>query len=649
MLELLWTKHTYPSFWISIPLLLLTTICLIVFTNKLGGRARRANIKDPLLKKYMLITWVLSTLTFLHISFAFFGGYAREDYRFEERSQVELLLVGRNNLDYQHLFNVTGTAVVIAALCGWFVANGLKPEGWLRELKVDLENPDISRGQHGSAHFMTREFFNYLAKNKRDGDLELIGAIYGQPSRAGGKLRRLDRSGGNEGLVLSRKSRARGISICGSPGFGKSAAIVLPMIADIMDIGESLVITDPQNSLLPDILNIAGVTGHRVFVHDPTEPSLNHYNLAADIDSGLIAQAVAEVLITPERGDSFWTRSGANTLAAFLMRFDTLGDILQGISQGTDFLVAKLQEVDDEARIKAGAFISSMQDDNKKVGLGFLATLEAGTLSAWSNPEVTQSTQRSDFSGATLVDEPTVIVLKSPGRYGKVLGPYMGAVLTKLMMDLDEIGRLNPDGDSIPIPVTFMLEEFPLLGNLSVIPDNTNVVRKRGISIAIVFQSLSQLTALYGSEKAKSLIGSLATNIWFAGCDKETAQWVSEDLGDTTEKRRNQDTRRIEEVPRRLLTPDEVKSIPGRKGVSIIVHRHGAIQITGEGTWSHQSIATYEPVIFSRRTDWQSKIGVAHPASIERPALLKVGIDMASHLTASGEEEKSLSRLDFSD
>jgi len=321
MLEFLFKQ--YPSFPMAVIFLLAAFVSAVIFTNHLGGRARRASSKDPKLHKAMWITGGLTFLTVLHLVFAVGGGYAVRSTRYHAITPIQELLIGSEQTDHEHLLKVSGAAAVLSLSAALYVGGGLKPEGWLRQTKVDIENPDIKRGDAGSAQLCSREFFNYLARGGGAGDLRVIGAVWGKPSRSGGLPRRLDRSSGHTGIVLSRKARARGISICGSPGFGKSAGLVLPLAADIMELGESLILTDPQRSLLNDILAIAGCTGHRVVVHDPTNPQHSRFNLAMDISDGLTARAISRVLLPHQGGESFWSESGVNTLGAMLLRFDT--------------------------------------------------------------------------------------------------------------------------------------------------------------------------------------------------------------------------------------------------------------------------------------------------------------------------------------
>jgi len=646
MLELLFTA--YSSFYIFLILLFVTLIAAVVFTNQLGGRARRAAGKDTQQTRYMLIAGGLAFLTTLHLGLALLGGYAIQTTRYHPVSPLQKIFVSTSaQTDFERLQKTAGAIAVVFFGVGLWFAGGLRPEGWLRQLKVDLENPDIQRGDAGSAQLCSREFYNYLARQKASTDLRVIGAVWGKPARPGGKPRRLDRSGGNQGIVLSRKARARGISICGSPGFGKSAGLVLPLAADIMELGESLVITDPQRSLLSDILDIAGCTRHRVIVHDPTRPDLSHFNLAEGISDGLTAKAISKVLLPHQGGESFWSDSGINTLGAMLLRYDTLGQVMRSLKD-MPALADTLDAYDDEAQVMAAPFISSVRDGDAKLATSFVATLGASTLGTWSNQTIVQTTNRSDFNAQLLVEQPTVVILQSPGKYAQVLGAYLGAAITRLLMDLDDIGEQNPQGDAVPIPITFLLEEFLVLGNLAAIPNYVDLVRKRSISIGIVFQSIKQLDRLYGETAAKSILSSLATNFWFSGCDIQTAQWVSTTLGNTTEpvRRKGKGDSAVKQRP--LLTPEEVQSPPGRRGTCILVHRHGSIERTGEATWTHQSVMLYEPVVFGRRSDWQSRIAASPgPAQIstgfiiegsptkhtEPPRLMPAStLDMTAHL-----------------
>lgn len=82
-------------------------------------------------------------------------------------------------------------------------------------------------------------------------------------------------------------------------------------------------------------------------------------------------------------------------------------------------------------------------------------------------------------------------------------------------------------GNRLAVPVRFILDDFAAN---TVIPDFdqiTSVIRSREISVSLILQSLSQLNALYGTERAKTILNNCDHCLYLGGQDVETAYYVS--------------------------------------------------------------------------------------------------------------------------
>src|SRR5574341_1560949 len=142
----------------------------------------------------------------------------------------------------------------------------------------------------------------HLQKDKGAYQLPLYGAFWGSygPGASARKLRRVDtltphdRQRGR--LLFSSEDQARGAAAIGAAGSGKSQALILPVLADALDGGQSAIVIDPQGELTEYVEQIARATGHRLVVHDPTEPEGARFNLASDIAEAAEAQAIAAIL-----------------------------------------------------------------------------------------------------------------------------------------------------------------------------------------------------------------------------------------------------------------------------------------------------------------------------------------------------------------
>ena len=137
----------------------------------------------------------------------------------------------------------------------------------------------------------------------------------------------------------------------------------------------------------------------------------------------------------------------------------------------------------------------------------------------------------------------------------------------------------------LPVPVQFILDEFP---NLGVVPDfkkKLATARSRGIGMSILFQNIPQLQNRYPDNQWEEILGGCDFSI-FLGCnDITTASYYSDRTGEITvsvsSTRKNYYTMRVTDyVPeysestslgkRMLLLPDEILRYPLDQGLLII-------------------------------------------------------------------------------
>lgn len=469
----------------------------------------------------------------------------------ESANGILQLLVGPETINTRRAIQYGLLTLMIAFTVNFLLisqtAQGSRLRLWIDRFRGINRRQDV----HGSSHFATLQEYKRFRKDQQSG-VNFYGRFHGD-QQGSQKYTYL-----GDMFCLSDEDAARGIITIGNAGSGKSSSVILPIIYDSMRLGQNLVITDPQLELRNKIIEYAGVTGHRVIIHDPSSAQLPRFNLARGIKTVSQAQAVADVLIPKDGGgsDGFWTKSAQNLLAACLLRYDNVGSIYTDFNNSKK-MATRLGELNDDAQRLAGSFINSIADSDGKFATNVIATLSTA-LSGWADQAIRDSTEDSDFNVDDLVNEavPTVLVLACPGAERRVIAPYLGAVLTKMLFDLDSIGEKQENGQ-LPIPIKFVLEEFPALGDLSSVVEFANLVRKRRISFILACQTMGQLENIYGRNGASTLLAGLAFQIIFGGCDPSTAKYYSDVAGAGTNRKSDKEGK-VQERQRKLLTPDEI-------------------------------------------------------------------------------------------
>lgn len=613
---LYWIFSTYRTAvvpYLAVPLLVLGIVLPLVTAFTLGQPGKKvARLgSGHREKRLMASALVMVALAVMHLLLLVGGSLTIRRATPTAANGLLLILLGPPEYDPIRLIAGAGALVVSGGLAAMVVHMQIQDGGSLREWVSRLRDPLRQREELGSAHFCYPGEFVRLQKPKGEFELRVLGAFYGKRGRgeAAKKFYRLDRGPNRNNqwpwIALSSEDQARGMCLIGPPGTGKSQAGILPISADSMKAGQSLIALDPQGELTAYLLDYARVTGHQVIIHDPTDPTLPRFNLAHGIRNVSDAQAIAAV-VAGAGGEDFWSKSAQNLLAGCLLRFGSLGEILHAFDD-MQKLAAILTEKDDGAANVSRAFAASVKAGDRSAP-GVLATLQASTLGAWAEPSVQAATAATDFSAEMLVEQPTLLILRCPGRYMKVYGPYLGAVLQRFMLDLDSMGEASPSG-ALPRPVKIVIDEFPVMGRLNGVVEAVNLFRKRRISILIAAQTLSQFELVYGKAGAEALIAGMATQIYFGSCDAATARFVSQSLGKSTEYLRQKGKRYDGSVfdpqvrQRDLMSLEEVITPP--EGNCTIIHRYSTT------TYATQVILLASLTYMFQREDWQKAVANA--------------------------------------
>lgn len=79
----------------------------------------------------------------------------------------------------------------------------------------------------------------------------------------------------------------------------------------------------------------------------------------------------------------------------------------------------------------------------------------------------------------------------------------------------------------LPIPVRIILDDFASNAEIPDFDKIISVIRSREISVSIILQSLSQLYAIYGQDRAETIINNCDNCLYLGGQDSRTAEYFS--------------------------------------------------------------------------------------------------------------------------
>jgi type IV secretion system protein VirD4 len=223
---------------------------------------------------------------------------------------------------------------------------------------------------------------------------------------------------------------------------------------------------------------------------------------------------------------------------------DTMGDDIHPVSYMN--LAAFLQKADKERS-------------------GVISTLNS-KLELWTNPLIDAATATSDFDFNRIKFEPmTIYVGLTPDNIDR-LKPLMqifyqqaAQLLTKHMPRPEE-----------KVGVLFIMDEFPTLGEMIQFKQGIAYFRGYNMRLFLIIQSTEQLKDIYDEAGMNSFLSNSTYRITFAANDVETANLISQLIGNKTVKQHSRNSpvfldlnpasrsKTISEAQRALLLPQEV-------------------------------------------------------------------------------------------
>ncbi|MFZ1743345.1 MAG: type IV secretory system conjugative DNA transfer family protein [Pontixanthobacter sp.] len=483
----------------------------------------------------------------------------------------------------QFIWYYRGDPQVVRAMAGGLIGGGL--------LLIGLIYALWARGAplHGAARF-ARD-----SEVKRHGFRARSGIVLG---RKGGRFLTF---GGSEHVIVEAPTRS-----------GKGTGIVIP---NLLTWQGSVVVLDVKRENYDASAGFRAHYGQDVYLFNPTdrEGCTARYNPLAyinrdDPDDVIIElQKIATMLfVAPDHGEAFWAngaRTGFAGVGAWIAETSdeplTMGAIYRHLNQG-------------DAR---GFFQKELNNPSVKLSVGCrtaLADFAGGSdnsfadvkktitniLGLWLNPLVDAATAASDFDLRQLRKRPISIYLGvSPDELDRIAPLY-----NLLFQQLIDLNVRELPGETTPIPVLVILDEFARLGRASVIASAFSYVAGYGIRLLPVIQSRSQLRGVYGEHVADEIVANCGVEVAFTPKELRVANDLSERIGYVGQGSITKSltingllanrSKSISEQRRALMLPQELMQFSADK---LILLRGGIPPIVGS------KIAYFSSRFFKRR------------------------------------------------
>ena len=481
---------------------------------------------------------------------------------------------------YYGMASAVGRKFTIAALFLFFSIACLTVWSGSSKGAYDKRNFEISdQGTYGTAGFMGKKEQGQILQVTQTADT-VEGVIFGR-NLEDGKI-----------ISLPVDSRLnRNFAVCGSQGSMKSRAFARVMALQCIRRGESVYLTDPKSELYEDLsayFRDQGYVVKQLNLIDLTHS--NAWNCLGEIDDGGLIDVFCDVVIrnTTDKFDHFYDNVEMDLLKALCLyvfedyslerkTFPEAYKLL--LDKSVEMLDAVFERLPDSHPAKGPYRLFSKAEKVKGN-----AVLGLGTrLQILQNRLVQQITSHTDIDLTLPGREKCAyfcITSDQDSTYDMLATLFTSFLSIKLVRFAD-----RTEDRKLPVPVTFILDEFP---NIGIVPDfkkKLATARSSVIGMCILFQNIPQLQNRYPDNQWEEILGGCDFSI-FLGCnDMTTASYFSDRTGEITVNvetvRKNFYTIRVTDyVPeyaksmsvgkRQLLLPDEVLRYPMDQGLLII-------------------------------------------------------------------------------
>ena len=402
------------------------------------------------------------------------------------------------------------------------------------------------------------------------------------------------------GLDEYKHRRNLNALIIGGSGAGKTRGYALP---NIMQMNSSFVITDAKGEIIRSVGSMLEDAGYEIKVLDLINfHQSNRYNPFRYIrDEKDVIKLINNLIrnTTPKGAQSsepFWEKSETALLQALMFyllteapreeqNFGMVMTMLEyaGASEQNeqylsplDLLFMALEETkpDSIALRQYQVFKQAAGKTAKSILVSVAVRLVAFNLE-----QIRDMTGEDELDITSLGEKKTALFAIVPDNdtsFNFLIGLCYTQIFQTLYYEADHRykGRL-------PVPVHFMLDEFPNIPIPEEFDKCLATMRSRGISASIIIQNLAQLKTMFKADKDmwETVMGNCDTLLYLGGNETSTHEVISKMLGKATIDTRSYGLSRgrngnystnKQVIGRELLLPNEVREIDNEYGVLFI-------------------------------------------------------------------------------
>lgn len=387
---------------------------------------------------------------------------------------------------------------------------------------------------------------------------------------------------------LSEKSSFQAIGIFSPPGKGKTSSYIIPNILDKASQNCSILVSDPSGEIYRQTSGHMKSKNYTIHLINPTNintsslfnpfEGLDHNNM---IEIGAICTSIVMSKYGSDK-EQVWNEGAIGLLELFAKCLAYSCPEKLNLPN-LNYLVLKFgsdgKALDDW--IVENSYNPSMPEDtsiidewksivanDSKMLQSFITILKVA-LKYLNNRQIQSLFYNDDIDLKNFRKKKTIIYISLKENQLKYYQFLIDLFYTKFFSVMTDKEPSKNDLD-----IYCFLDEF---GNSYVDGFSTtiNTIRKYRVSLSLVFQNISQITAKYGQEEGKSIKSAISNYIIYSGADIQTTREQSDKIG----KRILQQKRSFEDPIQQytqidLLPPEKIRTLESNELLFISGNNH---------------------------------------------------------------------------
>lgn len=392
-----------------------------------------------------------------------------------------------------------------------------------------------------------------------------------------------------EGRLVAAEARQSAI-VVGPTQTGKTTGFAIPAILEWQG---PVVATSIKTDLLRETLAArSAIPGASALVYDPTGstgfPSAGWTPLTECL-TWQGAQRVAEWLVRGARpggatsdAAEFWYGATAKLLAPILLAAacsgGTMVQVVQWVDVQEDERVRWALERNDEQEALSAFEATSLWDEKTR---GSVYATAQTVLIAYADPGVLASAMTAELRAEKLLDGRWhTAYLCAPAHEQRRLQPLFATLVQEIVAHAYD--RTTATGKPLDPPLLLVLDECANIAPLRDLATLASTGAGQGIQLVSVFQDIAQINAVYGRDRAPTIVSNHRAKVILSGiADPHTLDYLARLLGDEEVRHVSATSgaegrhSRTESVAYRIIAPANVLR-EMRPGHGVLVYGHFA-------------------------------------------------------------------------